>query len=93
MRFRDVQPDPLWIILALAAWSAISAHPRPRRQTPWGWIVVGSGIVLLSGLAYVIVPALAGYVATGLALVLIALPSIDARLIAREVAQQCYDSA
>jgi hypothetical protein len=63
-----------WIALALVVWLAVLLVRGGQARRAWSWLVVAGLIGVIDGLGFGLFPAVNGYVASGLYLLLVVVP-------------------
>lgn len=63
-----------WIALALVVWLAVLLVRGGQARRAWSWLVVAGLVGVVDGLGFVLFPAVNGYVASGLYLLLVVVP-------------------
>ena len=81
------------VYLPLAAFSSLLLFVRALRLRAWGWAVVTGLVLAVAGAGQLFFPSKAGYVAGGIWLVFIAIPSLGQGLIGRLGNRQKYAAA
>jgi membrane associated rhomboid family serine protease len=81
------------VYLPLAAFSALVLFIRGLRQRAWGWVAATGLVLVVAGAGLLFFPDRAGYVAGGIWLALVAIPSIGYSLIGRLGNRQRYRAA